>query len=244
MTTGLALSGSDSAQPHSGTIRVAVVDDHELLLVGIAAWLAAAGDDIEVVAAVTSWSKLLAHPAHPADVVLLDLDLGDQSPVSVKIAALTASGCHVVVVSQFATAQHVRDAMRAGALGYVPKTEPTEVLVEAIRSAAEGAMMISQDLAHLMLTDPQLSRPGLSVQEQRVLRLYASGLPMKSVARRMGVKTDTARSYLTRVREKYAAAGKESRSKLDLHRRAVEDGWLDDGIGRPGDPFTPFTASA
>jgi hypothetical protein len=52
---------------------------------------------------------------------------------------------------------------------------------------------------------------------------------MKSVARRMNISVDTAKCYVDRVREKYAHAGREARTKIDLHRRALEDGLLPDG---------------
>ena len=70
--------------------------------------------------------------------------------------------------------------------------------------------------------------PALSPQELRALTLYASGLPLKSVAWRLGVTVYTAKGYIDRVRQKYADVGREARTKLELHLRAVEDGWLDE----------------
>ena len=54
----------------------------------------------------------------------------------------------------------------------------------------------------------------------------APGLPLKSVAEHLDISTETAKTYLGRVREKYAQAGREARTKIALHRRAVEDGLL------------------
>jgi DNA-binding NarL/FixJ family response regulator len=58
------------------------------------------------------------------------------------------------------------------------------------------------------------------------LILYASGLPMKSVARRLGVSFDTAKCYVDRVRDKYERTGREARTKIELRQRAEEDGLL------------------
>ncbi len=66
--------------------------------------------------------------------------------------------------------------------------------------------------------------PQLSSQERRTLVLYASGMPLKSVATRLGVSSETAKSYLERVRAKYEACGREARSKVELRKRAEEDG--------------------
>lgn len=68
--------------------------------------------------------------------------------------------------------------------------------------------------------------PSLSPQEKRLLMLYATGLPMKSVARRMEIRLDTAKQYLHRARTKYAEAGRPAWTKVELHRRAIEDGYL------------------
>jgi len=58
------------------------------------------------------------------------------------------------------------------------------------------------------------------------LRLYATGLPIKSVARRLGIGEETAKQYVRRVREKYAQANRAAPTKVDLYHRAVEDGHL------------------
>ena len=60
----------------------------------------------------------------------------------------------------------------------------------------------------------------------RALQLYATGLPMKSVARKMGIGEETVKQYLGRVRLKYALAGRAAPTKLELYHRAVEDGHL------------------
>jgi DNA-binding NarL/FixJ family response regulator len=59
-----------------------LVDDHRMILSGLAEWIRSAADDIAVVAAVATWPELLTHPEFPVDVVLLDLDLKDNIPVA------------------------------------------------------------------------------------------------------------------------------------------------------------------
>ncbi|MFY1649846.1 hypothetical protein ACN27J_02965 [Solwaraspora sp. WMMB762] len=68
--------------------------------------------------------------------------------------------------------------------------------------------------------------PRLSQQETAVLVAYLSGLTMVASARRVGVGLGTAKQYLERVKRKYAAAGRPAQTKLELARRAVEDGLL------------------
>jgi two-component system, NarL family, nitrate/nitrite response regulator NarL len=120
----------------------------------------------------------------------------------------------------------VRAAMRAGALGYVLKNEETAQVRAAIKAVAAGEDWISPRLAYIFATDDAPDRPELSPQETRALRLYATGMPMKSVARRMTISEETAKQYVGRVREKYARAGRAASAKLGLYYRAVEDGHL------------------
>jgi DNA-binding NarL/FixJ family response regulator len=210
-------------------VRVGIVDDHRLVLDALRSWLAAEADDVAVEIAVTSWEELLEHPRFPVDVVLLDLELGDDVPVGSKIVRLGTAGVAVVVIGSFAEPRRVRECLAAGASGYVPKAEDAVEIPRAIRAAAAGEGYVSAALAALLVAseqDPAEPPPPLSQQERRALVLYASGLPLKSVAEHLDISTETAKTYLGRVREKYAQAGREARTKIALHRRAVDDGLL------------------
>jgi hypothetical protein len=81
-------------------------------------------------------------------------------------------------------------------------------------------------LAYILATDDAAGRPALSHQERRALQLYATGMPMKSVAEKMTISDETVKQYLAGVREKYARAGRAAPTKLELYYRAVEDGHL------------------
>jgi DNA-binding NarL/FixJ family response regulator len=212
-----------------GAVRLAIVDDHQMVLQGLHTWIEDADKDLSVVIRATNWTDLLAHEAFPVDVVLLDLDLRDGVPAAVKIAMLRSADVPVVIISTLADAARVRECIAAGASGYLPKSEPAEEIVRAVRAAAGGESYVTASLAALLVDSDVAASPSLSPQERRALVLYATGLPMKSVARRMDISVDTAKCYVDRVREKYAQAGREARTKIDLHRRALEDGLLPDG---------------
>jgi DNA-binding NarL/FixJ family response regulator len=110
-------------------------------------------------------------------------------------------------------------------MGFVPKREPPQVLAEGIRVVLQGEMYMTPDLAAVLVA--AVDRPDLSPQELTALRLYASGLKLDAVARRMGISPSTAREYLQRVRRKYAQVGREVRTKTDLYAAAVRDRLLD-----------------
>ena len=211
---------------HDRVIDVAVVDDHPIIRDGISAWLSEPGSSIRVVGTAATVDALLAGPGRHAHVVLLDLDLGDGTAAERNVTVTRAAGPAVLVLAASDRPVSVREAIRAGALGYVLKNEETSEVRAAIKAVATGKDWISPRLAYIFATDDGPDRPVLSAQETRALQLYATGMPMKSVARRMCISEETAKQYVGRVREKYARAGRAAPSKLDLYYRAVEDGHL------------------
>lgn len=208
-----------------GSIRLALVDDHRMLLGALTEWIRGAADDISMVAAVTTWPELLTHPEFPVDVVLLDLDLKDNIPVSLKISTLKTTGVKTVLMSTYSEPALVREALAAGALGYLVKSEEASMIVEAIRAAAQGESYISAEL-DVALNGTEDGAPRLSAQERRVMALYGSGEPVKAVAYQLGISEETAKSYLKRIREKYRLAGHDVGTKVALRKRAIQDGIL------------------
>lgn len=209
-----------------GSIRLALVDDHRMLLGALTEWIRGAADDINMVAAVTTWSGLLAHPEFPVDVVLLDLDLKDNIPVSLKISTLKTTGVKTVLMSTYSEPALVREALAAGALGYLVKSEEASMIVEAIRAAAQGESYISAELDLALNAVTEGGSPRLSAQERRVMALYGAGEPVKAVAYQLGISEETAKSYLKRIREKYRLAGFDVGTKVALRKRAIQDGIL------------------
>jgi len=207
-------------------IAVAAVDDHPIILDSVAVWVAADLGDIRVVATAANVGDLLAGPGRHADVVLLDLELGDGSTAEGNVTAIRAAGPEVLVLSASDRPPVVRAAIRAGARGYALKNEQADQIRFAIREVAAGRDWISPRLAYIFATDDAEDRPTLSNQERRTLQLYATGLPMKSVARKMAISEETVKQYLGRVRQKYTIAGRAAPTKLELYHRAVEDGHL------------------
>jgi DNA-binding NarL/FixJ family response regulator len=205
-------------------IDVAAVDDHPIVRDNVAGWVT--GEDIRVVATAATVAALLAGPGRHSRVVLLDLELGDGTTVAANVTAILAAGPAVLVLSASQQPLAVRAALHAGARGYALKNEPADQIRLAIREVAAGRDWISPGLAYILATDNDIDRPTLSHQERRALQLYATGMPMKSVAKLMTISEETVKQYLGRVRRKYSVAGRDAPTKLELYHRAVEDGHL------------------
>lgn len=163
--------------------------------------------------------------ADPIGCIILDLDLGDGVSFIENVDRLAALEAPILVVSASATSGTVQTALSRGIKAYVSKQAPAEEFLQAFNSVTEGKLYVSTDLAAMIAAEPD-SRVSLSQQEQRALMLYSSGMKLDSVARRMGVSPATAKEYIRRVRAKYAAAGTPVPTKVELYRKAQEDGLL------------------
>ncbi len=191
-------------------VRVSIVDDHESVRLGLKAACQDAGYEV-VVAAATVNEFVEQLGSQECDVVVLDLSLGDGSKVTDNVKRAQATGAAVLVHSIADRVASVREALAAGAAGVIPTA------IDA---------------------DSDFAKAQLGRRERDVLHLYASGLPLKAVAAQLGIANSTAREYLDRIRVKYVEVGRPAPTKVDLLRRAVEDGILpgldpDTGNERP-----------
>jgi two-component system uhpT operon response regulator UhpA len=210
----------------SSVIRVAIVDDHRLVIDGITAHISARDLGIEVVISESTWSGLLSHPEFPADVTVLDLTLDDSIAIGTKVRALSAAGTRTIVMSRHTNASSIRGAIKAGALAFVPKTETADELVRAIQAAAAGEQYPNSHLAGALSEITNSDDPGLGKQEHRALMLYASGRSIREVAIDMGTTEETVKSYIKRGRRKYREIGVDLGTKILLRRHGVREGWL------------------
>jgi two-component system uhpT operon response regulator UhpA len=218
----------DTQQPEaerSRRVRVALVDDHRLVLDGLKARLEQEGE-FEVPISAASWDELLEHPEFPVDVVVLDLFLEDRIPVPAKLHALASTGASSVVMSRHADPASITAAIRAGALAFVPKTETADELVAAIHAAADGRSYVPKPLAATLAAYVPPDDPKLGAQELRALMLYSRGESIREVADEMSTTEETVKSYIKRGRRKYRRVGVDLGTRALLRRHAVREGWL------------------
>ncbi|NLP83941.1 response regulator transcription factor [Microbacterium sp. CFH 90308] len=211
--------------------RVALIDDHESVRLGLEAAAARAATKHVVFSGstVTEYLKWRASSsAAPADVVVLDLTLGDGTTVTENVRRLVLDGSSVIIHSVADRPAAVREALAAGAAGVVSKSSPIDDVIAAIRTVAKGEPLNNVEWASAVEGDREFADAQLSAREREVLRLYAAGLPLKVVADRLGVAYSTAKENITRVRVKYVEVGRPAPTKVDLLRRAMEDGLLAD----------------
>jgi len=205
-------------------ITVGIVDDHPAVIHGVRAMLGV-HDDIFVVATAPTVAALLEQ-TDDFDVVLLDLMLADRSTPTANIRALQGTGARVVIYSGGEQPALIREASRAGGFGMIRKSTSTAETVEAIRAAARGDVAASADWAAALDVDSEFVTTLLSDREAEVLALYASGETAERVGAELFISRETVIDHIRRIRGKYESSGRPARTKIDLHRRAVEDGIL------------------
>ncbi|MGH7290069.1 MAG: response regulator transcription factor [Myxococcota bacterium] len=216
--------------------RVALIDDHESVRLGLEAACARAQKVVVFsgsnVTGYLDWRSFSG--AAPADVVVLDLTLGDGTTVTENVRRLVVDGSSIIIHSVADRPAAVREALAAGAAGVVSKASPIGDVIAAISTVASGEPLNNVEWASAVEGDRAFADAQLSARERDVLRLYAAGLPLKVVADRLGVAYSTAKENITRVRVKYVEVGRPAPTKVDLLRRAMEDGILAEPSDREG----------
>lgn len=213
------------------SIRVFVVDDHEVVRLGLRAFLDAT-PDVEPVgeaadghAALEQLEVLAAQDALP-DVVLMDLVMGGLDGVATTALVKTSwPQIDVVVVTSFGEAHRVHGALEAGATGYVLKDADVDEIVHAIRAARRGEVHLDTAVARVLthsLVAPRRGVSALTGREREVLVLVAQGRSNRDVGRLLTIGERTVQTHIANVLTKL---GLVSRTQAALW--AVREGLVE-----------------
>ena len=211
--------------PATTPLRVGLVDDHEVIATAVRAALRQTRE-LELVAFAPTVDGLFAKVTGRLHLVVLDLRLADGSSPANNVDRLTAAGCNVIAFTSGESPYLLRAVARTPVLGIVRKSEPLHALTTALLRAAHGQPVVTAEWASTVENDPLISDARLSKQEQRMLALFADGNTAQNVAEGAGIAVSTIEDYVRRIRQKYAKAGRPASTKVDLYKRAVEDGFL------------------
>jgi two-component system, NarL family, response regulator DevR len=182
-------------------VSVVLVDDHDLVREGLRSLLSTF-DDLTVVGEAGSVDEALqvVTDARP-DLVLLDLRLGDEdgSEVARRLRA-RGDGVRILVLSVHDTSRHLREALAAGADGYLLKSVTGEALARGIRDAAAGETVIGHEFVTRLLEDATrgapAGQPTLTPREKEVLELISEGRSNRGIAEELGMSVRTAQKHV------------------------------------------------
>nr|WP_069972888.1 response regulator transcription factor [Rhodococcus kroppenstedtii] len=155
--------------------------------------------------------------AHRPDIALLDADMPVMSGIE-ACAILAPLGVKVVILTASVAPSTMRDAMNAGASGYVTKATAVDELSEIIVKVARGQSYVDPQLAASVMSAPQ--NP-LSAREIEVLRLVLPGTPVADIAKELHLAVGTVRNYLSSAMSALGARNRHEAAQL-----AVKKGWM------------------
>jgi DNA-binding NarL/FixJ family response regulator len=215
----------------SESVRVALVDDHDLLRKGIKTMLESE-DSIEVVgeAADGEQAVALVEEALP-DVVLIDVVMPKKDGiVATKEIKEAFPHVGVVVLSGHEERQFVFDALKAGASGYLLKTADIEEVVATVRSVATGGAKLDPGLASQILSQFQAYQKAevsevyqpLTPREREILKLMSEGLPNKTIASRLKISERTVTTHVANIYSKLHVNNRVSAIQEAMRHRLLD----------------------
>jgi two-component system, NarL family, nitrate/nitrite response regulator NarL len=217
--------------PENGAsaVRVAIIDDHHLIVAALAAALRAEGCDVDVPSLgkdLPAWLR-----ANPSQVALLDLDLGAHGNGEDLLPALLSSGCRVLVVSGVSDGAVIGRCLASGASGWLPKSASLDQLLAAILTLATGQEVLNNTERDRLLRVWRERREAesavlapflrLSPREGVVLGLLMEGRSVDRIAETSFVSSDTVRTQVRAILTKLGV-----NSQLEAVAMARRAGWV------------------
>lgn len=199
-------------------IRLVIADDEQLIRGALAALLALEPDIDVVGEAQDGASAVSITLTHRPDIALLDLEMPGLDGVDAAREIIAQTEAVVVIVTRHARPGALRRALSAGVRGFVPKSTPAGELADIIRRVAAGERYVDASLAAAALTEDESP---LTPRETDVLRLTDQGLPLKHIARELGLASGTVRNHASSAIIKLHADTRQSAARV-----ARERGWI------------------
>jgi NarL family two-component system response regulator LiaR len=213
------MSGAD-------TIRVMIVDDHDMVRRGLSAFLTAK-PDLELVGEARNGREalLLCDQVQP-DVILMDLVMPEMSGAEATRAIRQRyPEVQVIALTSFQDKDLVQQALQAGAISYLLKNVSANELAEAIRGAHSGRSTLAPEAAQALVQsasqEPALGHD-LTPREREVLALMVQGLTNPQIAQRLIVSRATAKAHVSNVLSKLAASNRAEAIALALQHKIVQ----------------------
>jgi two-component system response regulator NreC len=209
-----------------GNIRIVVADDHQVVRTGLRMLLDAEADFEVVAEAGDVGSATRSVLGYKPDVLVLDLNMPDGSSLPAIPKMLTDSPqTNIVVLTMQEDPAFAREALQAGARGYVLKDAADTELVEAVRMAAEGRTYLHPELGARIASEPQ--KPAgppddLTEREVEILRLIALGHTNVEIGKQLYLSVRTVESHRAHIQQKTRRT-----TRSELVRYALENSLID-----------------
>ena len=215
-------------RPGQDAIRVLIADDHAVLREGLRMMLEVQPGIVVAGEAANGREAVTQAAALQPTVTLLDLIMPEMSGLdALSEIRRVAPATHVVVLTSADEEEAMIAAMRAGAQGYLLKTEPAGAVVTAIRAAARGEAALAPSVAlrlmHAVAHPAAHPEDALSPREREVLALLGHGLSNKQIAARLKMAEKTARAHVSSILQKLNLEGRTQAALYAREKGLVHD---------------------
>jgi len=206
-------------------ISVMLVDDHPMVQGGLMACLAYY-DDINIVGSINDGDEVLSKAKElQPDVIMMDISMPKMNGIdATEIISEQLPDTQVLIFSMHDNPEFVRNAIEAGASGYILKDTSSEEVYFAIKSVAKGNTHFSSSISKMLLENPmKADKEKLTTREQVILSYVASGLSSKEVARKLDISFRTVDVHRRNIKAKLKID-----TLAELVRYAVSHGLIED----------------
>jgi two-component system, NarL family, invasion response regulator UvrY len=188
-------------------IRILIADDHAIVREGLKQILSGQPDLSVTAEAESGYEAIRQLEAQAIDLVILDINLGDQSGLDVlKQIKQQWPNLPVLILTMHSEKQYATRMLKAGAAGFLNKGSVSEELLAALRKIAKGGRYITESLAEQLVMDigqkSDIPHERLSDREFEVFRLIAAGHKNKDIAAELFLSEKTVSTYQSRILEK------------------------------------------
>jgi DNA-binding NarL/FixJ family response regulator len=205
-------------------IRIVLVDDHPVVRAGLRA-LIEGQEDLAVVAEAEALEHAVAAVTEQRpDVVLMDLNLGQDQAGGVDVTAalrVLPDPPEVLVLTTYDTEADILRVLEAGARGYLLKDTPPPELFAGIRSTARGETVLAPSVAATLIRRTTAGATTITEREVEVLELLSRGLGNKEIARELFVSEATVKSHLSHIYTKLGVDTRAGAVAVAIERRVI-----------------------
>lgn len=186
-------------------IKVLIVDDHLMVRKGLALLVSGFKDLQMAGEASNAESAIKLFESKKPDVVLMDMVMPDVSGAeAIRRIKQIHAGAIIIALTSFGEEELIKEALRAGARGFLYKNVSVNELADAIRQVHKGRVVLDPKASEVMLRIVSESNSApikseLSEREHEVLQLLAQGLTNKQIAIRLGIQLSTAKQYVSNI---------------------------------------------
>ncbi len=213
--------------------NVVLVDDHQLIRMGITALLKSE-DSINVIGEINTAKETLGYiDEKKPDVVLMDISLEDGDGILLTEEIVD---CHkdvkVIMLSMHVKEDFIQRSIKAGASGYLLKDSPKEELIKAIKEVAKGGKYFASEVSQLMVSsyvnkagdfaEKKRKLSGLTKREIEIIRLLSDGLSNQKIASQLGISHRTVDTHRTNIMQKVKVKNVAELVKYSIVNKLIE----------------------